>query len=136
MSPVPQFKDDDDEMDEDIAGRNERRTEKLRQAYAGDAKSQPTVASNFNVSFTRANVHSSLEQMNPVEINIPDLLQAFCENNEEEKKSDVSENEDVIGDVTIQTNVSVISELDLPACGAPLPIFTEVRKMCENISKF
>ena len=129
MSPVPQFKDDDDDMEEDLAYRNGKRNkEKSRQSCSNGDKFQSPIASNFNVSFTRTPVPSSLEQIDPVdEINVPDLLHALGENNEEKECNLSESDEDIIGDVTIQTNLSLISELNLRDCGVPLPIFTEVR---------
>lgn len=133
LSPVPQFKTEDNE-EEDTSSRNEKKiTEKPKQSYTQEIKSQTIVANSFNVLFTRTGVLNSLEQPDMVnEIDASGLYQTL-DNMEEKKEGDSVDTEsfkgvnyDIMGDVNIMTNLSLISELDLTACGTPLRIFTDV----------
>ncbi len=128
MSPVPSYKQDDD-VDVDV---EESYCKKINSKAkdSPESKYQSSITSSFNVTFTRVTHQSSLDQNS-------DENQDLCEgsSNDDEVKNGSAEdlneaykdiNYDIIGDVTIHTNLSLISQFDLSACGIPLQIFTEV----------
>lgn len=133
LSPVPQFSSDDDTEEQYIPHCKEQKSHrKPRQSYTPDIKSPSMVTSNINVSFTRIGISNILEQPDIVsDLDSADDLYSTI--NDSEKKNDSNEdseglkdvNYDIIGDVNIMTNLTLISQLNLAACGTPLRIFTE-----------
>lgn len=142
MSPMPHYDLEDEENEREITNHVEKSIieEKPPKHCISDVKSQHLVASNFNVSFTRVNIQSSLmNDRSSVgdELENSEPCESLNENEDGDKKFDKSSTGDInaafknvgydiMGDVTIQTNLSLMSQLDLSACGTPLPIFTEV----------
>lgn len=130
MSPVPQFKLDEDYVFETKTSHQDKSTTPSEKPSRNSSTSDLRVSSSLNVSFTRINVESS-------EIEVPELCESLNGNDENDRKSDKSNSNDmsasfrsvgydIMGDVTIQTNLSLMSQLDLSSCGTPLSIFTEV----------
>lgn len=136
MSPMPLYKYDDDDG-EDIVHKNiDNSKEKIivdkpKYVYTTEQKTQNSVTSSY-VSFTRINMQNTINQNTDRQISISDLYGTLndseenVESNEEINETFRNISYDIIGDVTIQTNLSLISQLDMSTCGAPLPIFTEV----------
>lgn len=135
LSPVPQFSSDDDDTEKQYIThcKEQKSHTKPRQSYTPDIKSPSMVTSNINVSFTRIGISNMLEQPDIIsDLNSADDLYSTI--NDSEKKNDSNDdseglkdvNYDIIGDVNIMTNLTLISQLNLAACGTPLRIFTEV----------
>lgn len=143
MSPVPQYNLEDEENN--VPEMNDNRAkkctseEKLVKNYITDS-SQNICSSNFNVSFTRVNIESSLTvERSSIDddLGLSEPCESLNGNDQGDRKCDkFGTNDinapfknvgyDIMGDVTIQTNLSLMSQMDLSACGTPLPIFTEV----------
>lgn len=133
---MPSYKIDDEE--EPAVFNYEKNNGQPKHSCAAVPKCQNLVTSSFNVSFTRANITSPVKENVDYEKD-EDVLNDPKLQDEEEDERIESLNDfngtlknldyDITGDVSIQTNLSLISQLDLSACGTPLPIFTEVNSV-------
>lgn len=133
---MPSYKIDDEE--EPAVFNYEKNNGQPKHSCAAVPKCQNLVTSSFNVSFTRANITSPVRENVDYEKD-EDVLNDPKLQDEEEDERIESLNDfngtlknldyDITGDVSIQTNLSLISQLDLSACGTPLPIFTEVNSV-------
>lgn len=142
MSPMPQYNLEDEENNEpeiiDNRSKKSITEEKPLRNYVTES-CQNITSSNFNVSFTRVNIESSLtvdRSSVDDDLGISEPCESLNGNDYGDRKGDKSSSNDInapfknvgydiMGDVTIQTNLSLMSQMDLSACGTPLSIFTE-----------
>lgn len=136
MSPVPQYDLDDEEKEPEVINHVEKPLNVETLPKHSIPESQNHVPSSLNVSFTRINAPSTLtvDQSSVDELEIGEPCESLNGNDDGDKRDDKSSTSDlnarnvgydIIGDVTIQTNLSLMSQLDLAVCGTPLSIFTE-----------
>lgn len=131
---MPSYKIDDND-EEPTVFNYEKNNDEKKHSSAAVPKCQNLVTSSFNVSFTRANITSPVKEN--LDIDKEELVPNDPDQQDEDEAGKIESlndfngtlknlDYDITGDVSIQTNLSLISQLDLSACGTPLPIFTEV----------